>query len=166
MAKTTKLGRMVTYLNGLLLLKSHNAFITWSCEITWQTETIMSPIPQCVWKPNLVTTCLQWLLLTIKSYNTLFTWSRTVTWKTKTIASPRNLGDGELLREAPAHKVPWHFNQVVLQGHVTHSVLYISICSRSIGTKHDNVATHCEALPHINSHNSLSMCSHEVTQQI
>ena len=124
MAKTTKLGRMVTYLNGLLLLKSHNAFITWSCEITWQTETIMSPIPQCVWKPNLVTTCLQWLLLTIKSYNTLFTWSRTVTWKTKTIPSPRNLGDGELLREAPAHKVPWHFDHMVLREKLKMLYLY------------------------------------------
>ena len=124
MAKTTKLGRMVTYLNGLLLLKSHNAFITWSWEITWRAETIMSPIPQCVWQPNLFTTCLQWLLLTIKSYNTLFTWSRTVTWKTKTITSPRNLGDGDLLWEAPAHKVPWHFDHVILSEKLKMLYLY------------------------------------------
>ena len=30
----TKLGRMVTYLDGLLPMKSHDPLITWSCEIT------------------------------------------------------------------------------------------------------------------------------------
>ena len=30
----TKLGRMMTYLNELLPLKSHDTLITWTCEIT------------------------------------------------------------------------------------------------------------------------------------
>ena len=49
----TKLGMMVTYLDGLLALKSYDPLITWSCEIKWQTKTIISPLPQCMWPPNL-----------------------------------------------------------------------------------------------------------------
>ena len=42
----TKLGRMITYLDGLLPIKSHDPLITCSCKI-------ISPIPQCLWPPNL-----------------------------------------------------------------------------------------------------------------
>ena len=28
--------------------------ITWSCEITWKTSYIISPVSQCLWPPNLV----------------------------------------------------------------------------------------------------------------
>ena len=49
----TKLCRMVMYLDELLLIKSHDPFITWSCKITWQTKIIISPLPQCLWPPNL-----------------------------------------------------------------------------------------------------------------
>ena len=41
----TKLGRMVTYLDELLHLKSHDALIAWSCNITWHTKTIISLAP-------------------------------------------------------------------------------------------------------------------------
>ena len=27
--------------------------ITWSCEIIWQFKIIISPLPQCLWPPNL-----------------------------------------------------------------------------------------------------------------
>ena len=40
----TKLGRIVTYIEGLLLME---ILVTWSCEITWPTRTIISPLPQC-----------------------------------------------------------------------------------------------------------------------
>ena len=33
---------------GLLPMKSYDALITWSCEITRQTKTITFPIPQCL----------------------------------------------------------------------------------------------------------------------
>ena len=32
-AKATKLGRMITYLDGLLLVKTRKPLITWSCKI-------------------------------------------------------------------------------------------------------------------------------------
>ena len=30
----TKLGRMVTYFDGIIPIKSHDPVITWSCDIT------------------------------------------------------------------------------------------------------------------------------------
>ena len=41
---TNKLGKMVTYREGLLPIKLRDALITMPCEITWQTKTIISPL--------------------------------------------------------------------------------------------------------------------------
>ena len=49
---TTKLGKMITYLQGLLPIKSHEALIVWSCKITWQTKTTISPLPQNLMPTN------------------------------------------------------------------------------------------------------------------
>ena len=49
----TKLGRMITYLDGFLPEKSHNPLIMWSCNITWQTKIIIFLLPQFLWPPNL-----------------------------------------------------------------------------------------------------------------
>ena len=40
-----KLGRMVTYLDGYLLIKSHYPLIAWFSGITWQTKTSISSLP-------------------------------------------------------------------------------------------------------------------------
>ena len=69
---TTKLGRMVTYFEGLLTIRSLIPLITWCCKVTWQTKTIISPIPQCLWPPNLLG---WWLTLSCsdpQSYSTLW----------------------------------------------------------------------------------------------
>ena len=47
-----KPGKMMTCLEGLLLIKSNEPLITCSCEITWQTKIIISPLWQCLWPPN------------------------------------------------------------------------------------------------------------------
>ena len=49
----TKLGRMVTYFDYLLLIKSNDHIITRFCETTWQTKNMVSPIPQCLWQQNM-----------------------------------------------------------------------------------------------------------------
>ena len=49
-----KIGRMITYLNVYLPIKPHHPLITWSFKITWRTKTIISPLPQCLWPPNLL----------------------------------------------------------------------------------------------------------------
>ena len=55
---TTKLGRMVAHLDGLLPIKSHDSLMTWSCDITWQAKTIISPLRQSLWPRNLEGCCL------------------------------------------------------------------------------------------------------------
>ena len=54
MPVATKLDRMVTYLERFLTIMSFITLITWSCEITWETKTIISPLAKCLWPPNLV----------------------------------------------------------------------------------------------------------------
>ena len=39
----TKLGKMMTYTKGLLPIKLLDPLLMWSCEITQQTKTIISP---------------------------------------------------------------------------------------------------------------------------
>ena len=65
----TKLGSMVTYLEGNLTIKLYYALITWSCKVTWQTKIIISPLPECLW-------------LTTRRDNNLLRWAPTykVTW--------------------------------------------------------------------------------------
>ena len=52
MLMATKLRRRVTYLDDLLPIKSHYNMIMGSCKITQQTNTIISPLPQCLWPAN------------------------------------------------------------------------------------------------------------------
>ena len=44
----TRFVRMVTYLNRLQSIKTHDPSITWSDEIAWHTKTIISPLPNLV----------------------------------------------------------------------------------------------------------------------
>ena len=50
----TKLGRLITYLDGFLPIKLHDTLIIWYCKIACQTKSIISPIPQSLWSPHLV----------------------------------------------------------------------------------------------------------------
>ena len=54
MPMAIKLGRMITDADdGLLPINSHDSLITWFCKITWQTNIIISSLPQWLWPPNL-----------------------------------------------------------------------------------------------------------------
>ena len=46
----TKFGRVVTYYDGILAIKSHDPLTTWSKQITWQSKIIISPLPE--WLPS------------------------------------------------------------------------------------------------------------------
>ena len=39
----TERGTMVTFLDGLMRMNSHDHLITWSCEIALETKTIIYP---------------------------------------------------------------------------------------------------------------------------
>ena len=53
LSMATTLGRIMTYLERLLAIKSHVPLVMWSCKMTWQTKIIISPQPQCLWPRNL-----------------------------------------------------------------------------------------------------------------
>ena len=119
----TKFGRMKTYLEGLLPMKSQDAFIRWSCKITWQTKIIISPIPLCLWPHNLAG-C--WLTLSgshPSPYSTLW-WnglasSRDNLTSTYVIYQSPCSGytweNGKLPWGATTLKIRWLFNHVVLR---------------------------------------------------
>ena len=48
MPMATKLGRVVSNFEGILPIIIVDPLVMWSCEITWQTKTIKSPIPKCL----------------------------------------------------------------------------------------------------------------------
>ena len=52
MHTANKLSQMVTYLEGLLIMRSFNTLITWSCNVMSQPKTIIYPLPKCLWPPN------------------------------------------------------------------------------------------------------------------
>ena len=66
----TKRGRMVTCLNELLTIKSHDPFIIRFCQITWQNKPLISPLPQCLQPPNMVAWWLTLRSSQLKSHNT------------------------------------------------------------------------------------------------
>ena len=83
----TKPGGVLTYLKMLLTLKSRDAWVTWSCEITWPIKTIHSPLPLCLSPPNVTG---WWLTeeLAIKPHEPSTTWSCKILWQTRIIKSP------------------------------------------------------------------------------
>ena len=66
-------------------LKILNAFVTWSCKITQQIETIISSLPQCLGPPKLAGWWFNLCGSYLFSQMTLpwITWSYQITWKTK-----------------------------------------------------------------------------------
>ena len=45
-------GIVMTYFERLSPIKSHQALMTWFCEIMWQMKNTISPLLQCPWPPN------------------------------------------------------------------------------------------------------------------
>ena len=123
----TKLGRMVTYLEGLLSIKAHGALTTWYYKITWQTKTIISLPPQSLWSPNLA----RWLLTLLFFYLTLpfghVFLKNHVKNENENIADitaisqclwPPNLVGWWLNFNDPTHEVTLPFDHVVLLDHM------------------------------------------------
>ena len=79
--------RMVTYLDGILPIKSHDPLITWSPEITWKTKAITSPMLPCLRPLGKVMTYHKGLSQ-VKPYNPFIMWSCEITWQTKSIIFP------------------------------------------------------------------------------
>ena len=111
----TKRGRVVTYIEGLLPIKSHEPSIAWPWKITWKIKNI-SPLLQCSWPPNLAGWLHTMKELHIRLHGPLITWSYVVSWKSKYIISPLPQGilPPELARWWLTMKVfhPYRFKNV------------------------------------------------------
>ena len=120
----TKLGKMITYLDWLLLIKSHDPLISWSCKITLQNKTTISPLSERLWLPNLAGWYRSYLdgPAPIKSRHPLITWSCEITWQTKIFYLSRclhqTLQDVNLPWYAPAYNVTLPFDHVVFRDHM------------------------------------------------
>ena len=110
----TKLCKIVTCPDGLPPTKSHDRFIAWSYEITWQTQTVIfyTTVPM-VTKLHSVVTYLE-RFQTKKSYNFLIMWYCKVAWHTITVTF--------LLPQC----LCWIMWDQVLRDHVRNQNLYIS----------------------------------------
>ena len=71
----------------------------------------------------------------------------------------------KLTRGAPAQKIAWRFEEVVMWNHVTNSIHYISTCRRPMGTKLSKVLTYRERLPPLKPHVLLIAWPTEVKRQ-
>ena len=69
----TKFGRVVTYDEGNSSIMSDDSLITWSREVTWQIETLISPLLQGLWPPSMG----GWGLLVSGTH----LWSHMILWK-------------------------------------------------------------------------------------
>ena len=147
---TTKLGRTVTYLNGLLPIKSLDPLITWSCKVTWQAQdNYISPtIMPIATKLDRMMTYLR-RLPPIKLFNPLVTWSfYKITWQAKTIISPlsqclrsTNLASWWLTLRGSSPYGHMILNQEVLPDFVTIWTIYISTFTRFMVIKLIRVLT-------------------------
>ena len=111
MLMTTKLGRVVTSHEIRGASKSHDALITWSREIMWQTKNISTRVPMAT-KLGRIATWDDGLLL-IKSHENLWSWM--FTWQIKITS----LLPWSLYPWFSTRKVAWNLDDVVLQGHLT-----------------------------------------------
>ena len=133
MRTATRIGRVLTYLEGLLPQNLHGCLVKWSCEIIWQIKTIIFPLsqclgpkawqikniisslPQCLWPTNLS----RWWHTMTKSrvlQSRVFVRSHGILGmlyfhSQKTYEHQTRQG-GDLPWQAPTLKVTWHFDHV------------------------------------------------------
>ena len=159
----TKLGRVVTYHEGLPPIKSHEALITWSSNISWQTKFIINSTTRVVMTTKLGKMVAHLNgLLPIKSYDPMITWYCRTMWQAKTIISPllqcpqlSNLLGWWCTWQAHKYKVIQHFDKVGSQGHLTSKNYYISVTRVPMATKLGKMLTSLDGILPIMSHDPL-----------
>ena len=90
MHMATKLGKMVSYLDGLKPIKSHDSLITWFCKVRLQTNHYFSTtrVFDATRRDRMILITYPDKRLLVKSLDPLIMWSCEIRWKTKTIVSP------------------------------------------------------------------------------
>ena len=62
---------------------------------------------------------------------------------------------GDILQGIPTNKSTWTLNKMIMWGHVTNQMHYISTCRRTMDTKLGKVLTYIEKLPSQKPHDIL-----------
>ena len=109
----TKFGRIVTWLKGLLLIKSYDPLITESCKIIWKTKVIsLQPMITKLGSMMTYLHCHETLSLS--------TWSCKPMWQTEIISPlwlpmPAKLGRVLTYFKGILTKVTWLLSYLILQ---------------------------------------------------
>ena len=152
-----ELGRMVTNLERLQQIMLLYPLVTWSCEITWQTKIITSPLPQYLWPPNLA----EWWL----TFRSSYPWCYYTLWSHGLVSSRDKLKQLYLdYHSAYGHQTwqddvkPWAastynvtlpFSHMALQDQVTNWKHNISTNTVPMATKLGRMVTNLEQFLHI-----------------
>ena len=114
-------GRMITYFDGLLAIRSHDPWIMWSCEITWQTKLYIYVYGHQTWQDG----NLSWW---IPAYKVMTFWSRgldrlrdqlkSLHLHYHSVYGHQTWQDGNLPWWARTHKATWPIDHVILWDHV------------------------------------------------
>ena len=146
----TKLGRMVIYLERILNMKPYKALITWTYKATWQTKTCIFLLQRVPIATNLA----GWWLTLMGSY----LWSHvTLSIKSRdhwnncmsnnTLPMATKVGRTVAYLEAALKQEALiHFDNVVLQYHVTNESHWISTTRVSMSTKRDRIVTNIDGI--------------------
>ena len=132
----SNLDRVVTYHKRLLVIKSQDSLIMWSSEITWQTRTIISPVPHYQWPLNLA---VCWLLCGVPKQSYVTLWLRGLAKSrgkpksylhSHSVYSHQTWQYGVFSWGAPSHIVKWPFDHTVFRNYVTN---WSSTCDHQTG---------------------------------
>ena len=152
---------MITYVEGHPSIKPHDPLIMWSFEITQQFKTIISPTLQCNGQQTLKD---GYLLNAGPTHKSTRPFGGDTLVNYQKVYGHEIWYNGDIPWWAPNHKVIECFDQVVLQNHVTKKK-HISTTKDPMATKLGKVITYVDGLIFTKSHDSLIMCSYEITWQ-
>ena len=129
----------------------------WFCKITWQTNYYYHHYHSAYGRQTLQIGDFLWGAPVDIVKSAFNPWSCEITWQTLYLYYHNTYGHqpwqgGDIPWGAPNHKVAWSFNHVVLWGHVTNLILYISTCTWPTTTKYGKVVTYWKRLPSPNSY--------------
>ena len=138
MAVSTELGNLGIYNKVLSSINSHSPLIMLSCKVTWNFRSVISPLQQCLWLPDLARWWLTMRSFHPQSFTTLWTRSHVRPRdKLKTSSLPQCLWPPNLA-ECYIHRgASLHINRSL----VTNWKRFISSIALSDSTKVNHVAT-------------------------
>ena len=118
----------------LPLINSYNILMAWFVEVMWQIKDLIYSIALNQWSPNMPR-CHVWLSGKLNTWHCHY----------RKTFSYRACQGSYIPWGASAYNFAWSLNKVLLRGHVTNQIHYISNCRRLMDTEPGKVLTHRES---------------------